>query len=49
MGSRQPQVEVIFDIDANGIWYVSAQDKSTGKSNQITITNEKVYFSHDTV
>merc|ERR1711877_22218 len=30
-----------FDIDANGILNVSAQDKSTGKSNQITITNEK--------
>merc|ERR1712139_140205 len=36
-----PQTEVIFDIDANGILNVSAQDKSTGKSNQITITNEK--------
>merc|ERR1712183_287492 len=34
-------VEVTFDIDANGILNVSAQDKSTGKSNQITITNEK--------
>ena len=39
-----PQVEVIFDIDAKGTWYVSAQDKSTGKSNQNTITNEKVWF-----
>merc|ERR1712217_243925 len=36
-----PQVEVTFDIDANGILNVSAQDKSTGESNQITITNEK--------
>merc|ERR1712047_27698 len=36
-----PQVGVTFDIDANGILNVSAQDKSTGKSNQITITNEK--------
>ena len=36
-----PQVEVTFDIDANGIWYVSAQDKSTGKSNQITITTRE--------
>jgi L1 cell adhesion molecule like protein len=36
-----PQIEVTFDIDANGILNVSAQDKSTGKSNQITITNEK--------
>jgi L1 cell adhesion molecule like protein len=34
-------VEVTFDIDANGILNVSAADKSTGKSNQITITNEK--------
>jgi len=36
-----PQVEVTFDIDANGILNVSAQDKGTGKSSQITITNEK--------
>merc|ERR1711869_142049 len=35
------QIEVTFDIDANGILNVSAQDKSTGKVNQITITNEK--------
>merc|ERR1711994_745436 len=36
-----PQIEVTFDIDANGILNVSAQDKASGKSNQITITNEK--------
>merc|ERR1711972_232680 len=36
-----PQIEVTFDIDANGILNVSAKDRSTGKSNQITITNEK--------
>merc|ERR1712013_980041 len=42
MGPRGvPQIEVTFDIDANGIMNVNAQDKSTGKSNQITITNEK--------
>merc|ERR1719386_230442 len=35
------QIQVTFDIDANGILNVSAQDKSTGKVNQITITNEK--------
>ncbi|OLP79133.1 Heat shock 70 kDa protein [Symbiodinium microadriaticum] len=35
-----PQIEVTYDIDANGILNVSASDKSTGKSNQITITNE---------
>ena len=36
-----PQVEVTFDIDANGIFSVSAVDKSTGKTNRVTITNEK--------
>ncbi len=32
-----PQIEVSFDIDANGIMHVSAKDKATGKENQITI------------
>ena len=32
-----PQIEVTFDIDANGILHVSAQDKATGKENKITI------------
>ncbi|KAL1130846.1 hypothetical protein AAG570_012087 [Ranatra chinensis] len=36
-----PQVEVTFDIDANGILSVSAQERSTGRSNSITITNDK--------
>jgi len=36
-----PQIEVTYDIDANGILNVSAVDKSTGKSNKITITNDK--------
>mmetsp|Transcript_71847 Transcript_71847/g.112393 ORF Transcript_71847/g.112393 Transcript_71847/m.112393 type:complete len:1093 (-) Transcript_71847:142-3420(-) len=36
-----PQVEVTFDIDANGILHVSGQEKSCGKSSQTTITNEK--------
>merc|ERR1712107_555929 len=36
-----PQIEVTFDIDANGILNVSASDKSTGKQNNITITNDK--------
>jgi len=36
-----PQIEVTFDIDANGILNVSAQDKSTGKKNSITIKNDK--------
>jgi heat shock protein 1/8 len=36
-----PQVEVTFDIDANGILHVSAADKLTGKSSGIMITNDK--------
>merc|ERR1711865_401122 len=36
-----PQIEVTFDIDANGILNVNAADKSTGKSQKITITNDK--------
>jgi len=31
-----PQIEVTFDIDANGILHVSAKDKATGKENKIT-------------
>jgi len=34
-----PQVEVSFDVDANGILHVSAQDKATGKQQKITITS----------
>lgn len=41
MPRGQPQVEVVFDLDANGILNVSASEKSTGKSNKITITNDK--------
>lgn len=36
-----PQIEISFDIDSNGILNVNAQDKSTKKTNSITITNEK--------
>jgi L1 cell adhesion molecule like protein len=36
-----PQIEVSFDIDANGILNVTAAEKSTGKSQKITITNDK--------
>merc|ERR550525_301737 len=36
-----PQIEVTFDIDANGILNVSASDKSTGKQNKITISPDK--------
>jgi len=44
-----PQIEVTFDIDANGILNVSAADKSTGKSNKITITNDKGRLSKEEI
>jgi len=44
-----PQIEVTFDIDANGILNVNAADKGTGKSNKITITNEKGRLSKDDI
>jgi molecular chaperone DnaK len=36
----QPQIEVTFDIDANGIMNISAKDKTTGKENKITIKSD---------
>jgi len=44
-----PQIEVTFDIDANGILNVSAVDKSTGRQNKITITNDKGRLSKEEV
>jgi len=44
-----PQIEVTFDIDANGILNVTACDKSTGKENKITITNDKGRLSKDEI
>ena len=44
-----PQIEVTFDIDANGILNVSAEEKGTGKKNQITITNDKGRLSKDDI
>ncbi|XP_064652868.1 heat shock protein 70 A1-like [Lineus longissimus] len=40
-----PQIEVSFDIDANGILNVSAKDSGSGKSNKVTITNDKSRLS----
>merc|ERR1712025_1104646 len=37
----QPQIEVTFEIDSNGILNVGAEDKATGSSEKITITNDK--------
>ncbi|RYO95391.1 hypothetical protein DL764_007709 [Monosporascus ibericus] len=44
-----PQIEVTFDIDANGITNVSAVEKGTGKSNKIVITNDKGRLSKEEV
>ncbi len=44
-----PQIEVTFDVDANGIMNVSALEKATGKENKITITNEKGRLSENDI
>merc|ERR1719440_449912 len=44
-----PQINVIFDIDANGILNVSAEDKTTGIKNKITITNDMGRLSSDEI
>merc|ERR1712098_729902 len=44
-----PQVEVTFDMDANGILNVSALEKTSGKQNKITITNDKGRLSKEEI
>merc|ERR1711871_82078 len=44
-----PQIDVTFDIDANGILNVNAADKSTGKAQSITITNDKGRLSKEDI
>ncbi|KAF2279097.1 78 kDa glucose-regulated protein-like protein [Westerdykella ornata] len=44
-----PQIEVTFELDANGILKVSAVDKGTGKSETITITNDKGRLSQEEI
>ncbi|BDD57987.1 70-kilodalton heat shock protein [Monascus purpureus] len=44
-----PQIEVTFDVDANGIINVSAVEKGTGKTNKITITNDKGRLSKEDI
>ncbi|KAG0083118.1 ATPase with role in protein import into the ER [Podila epicladia] len=44
-----PQIEVTFEIDANGILRVSASDKGTGKTETITITNDKGRLSEEEI
>jgi heat shock protein 1/8 len=44
-----PQIEITYDVDANGILNVSAVEKSTGKTNKITITNDKSRLSKEQI
>jgi len=44
-----PQIEVTFDLDANGIMNVSALEKGTGKTNKIVITNDKGRLSKEEI
>ena len=44
-----PQIEVTFDIDANGVMNISAQDKASAKSQQITITNDTDRLTQDDI
>ncbi|GFZ14906.1 heat shock cognate protein 70-1 [Actinidia rufa] len=44
-----PQITVCFDMDANGILNISAEDKTTGQKNKITITNDKGRLSKEEI
>merc|ERR1712232_626909 len=45
----QPQIEATFEIDSNGILNVGAEDKASGKSEKITITNDKGRLSQEEI
>ena len=49
MPRGQPQIEVSFDVDANGIMNISAEEKTTKKTNHITITNDKGRLSKEQI
>jgi len=49
MPRGQPKIEVTYDIDANGILNVSAEEKSSGKIQKITITNDKGRLSKEDI
>ena len=49
MPRGMPQIEITYDVDANGILNVSAVEKSSGKSEKITVTNDKGRLSADEV
>jgi len=44
-----PQIDIIYDIDANGILSITAEDKGTGQKSNITITNDKGRLSKDEI
>lgn len=44
-----PQIEVVFEIDANGILRVSAEDKGTGQTNNIVIENDQSRLSEEEI
>lgn len=49
MSRGVPQIEITYDVDANGILQVSAVEKSTGKEEKITITNQSSRLSKDDI
>jgi L1 cell adhesion molecule like protein len=49
MPRGQPQIEITYDVDANGMLNVNAIEKSTNKQNKITITNDKSRLSQDDI
>ncbi len=49
MARGRPQIEITYEVDANGILTVNASEKSTGKTNKITITNDKGRLSKEQI
>jgi L1 cell adhesion molecule like protein len=49
MPRGKPQIEITYDLDVNGILNVSASEKSSGKSEKITITNDSARLSKDDI
>jgi molecular chaperone DnaK (HSP70) len=49
MPRGQPQIEVSFDVDANGIMNITAEEKTTKKTSNITITNDKGRLSKEQI
>ena len=49
MSRGTPQIEITYDVDANGILQVSAVEKSTGKAEKITITNQPSRLSKEDI